>query len=420
MPDGENNRTPNLPANGASVPATIMRLEQQLLKIWQGNSVHANEMVKKEALLIKEKVMFLDCTINHMTSIILKQAGTIQELRLANEKLQKSESSSALELECQFSQRLQSSSLPSPPPPSSHRKVEMADMSNQADMVNVKVEMFNHSSVKLVDIFNDWKSDGDSDFEGESGPTNSGMPFQLEGNIRPEEVVSCITSTGVDRNSDIPTVSYTATVPKLEEENVMTAAAKSADNTRYTTTHPTNVKLPQVPTNNKAKKEGQAWISHMVGVTDKLRKKYSIPVDKRRELQYKKGKRPNIVPRYMASIWKFYLAPPLRPIYVPDPHPVVNWANLNPNAARNLPKPVLCPVKGVSQDQAMYETKQKLDCFTNRTEIVESPFASKTAPFGTLRGLQTNLGVVAMPEVAIQGFVWSELYGDWVIAAIGD
>ena len=52
----------------------------------------------------------------------------------------------------------------------------------------------------------------------------------------------------------------------------------TADNTRYTTTHPTNVKLQQVPfTNNKAKKEGQAWISHMVGVTDKLRKKYAVP-----------------------------------------------------------------------------------------------------------------------------------------------
>merc|ERR1712183_1098637 len=86
--------------------------------------------------------------------------------------------------------------------------------------------MVNHSSVKLMDIFNDWKSDGDSDFKGESGPTNSGMPFQLERNIRPEEVVSSITSTGMDldRNSDISTVSYTATVPKLEEGNVMTAA----------------------------------------------------------------------------------------------------------------------------------------------------------------------------------------------------
>merc|ERR1719186_2149438 len=331
--------------------------------------------------------MFLDCTINHMTSIILKQAGTIQELRLANEKLQKSESSSALELECQFSQRLQSSSLPSPPPPSSHRKVEMADMSNQADMVNVKVEMFNHSSVKLVDIFNDWKSDGDSDFEGESGPTNSGMPFQLEGNIRPEEVVSCITSTGVDRNSDIPTVSYTATVPKLEEENMMTAAAKSADNTRYTTTHPTNVKLPQVPTNNKAKKEGQAWIFHMVGVTDKLRKKFSIPVDKRRDVQYKKGKRPSIVLKYMASLWKLYLAPPPKPVHVPDPRPVVNWNRINHNVVRNLPKPVFCPVQGVSKDPKMYVTRKKLNYSTNKTEIVESPFASSPAPFGQMRGL---------------------------------
>ena len=136
MLDSQNNRTPDLPANGASVPQTILQLEQQLMKIWQENSVHKIEM-KKEAMLIKEKVMFLGNTITSMTTIILKQAGTIQDLRLANEKLQKSESSSALELECQLSQRLLSSSPPSQSPPSSLRKVEMADMSDQGGILTV-------------------------------------------------------------------------------------------------------------------------------------------------------------------------------------------------------------------------------------------------------------------------------------------
>ena len=134
-------------------------------------------------------------------------------------------------------------------------------------------------------------------------------------------------------------------------------------------------------------------------------------------MQYKKGKRPSIVPRYMASIWKLYLAPPPKPVHVPDPRPVVNWANLNPNAARNLPKPIFCPIKGVSQDAAMYETKKKLDCFTNRTEIVESRFASKPAPFGLLRGLQTSHGIVSMPTVPVHGYVWCEEEAAWVIAA---
>ena len=125
MSDSQNNRIPDLPANGATVPETILRLEKQLLQIWQGNLFHKNEMERKEALQIKEKVMFLDNTITSLTAIILKQAGTIQDLRLANEKLQKSECSSALELECQLSQRLLSSSPPSPSPPSSLRKVEM-------------------------------------------------------------------------------------------------------------------------------------------------------------------------------------------------------------------------------------------------------------------------------------------------------
>ena len=134
-------------------------------------------------------------------------------------------------------------------------------------------------------------------------------------------------------------------------------------------------------------------------------------------MQYKKGKRPSIVPRYMASIWKLYLAPPPKPVHVPDPRPVVNWANLNQNAARNLPKPIFCPIQGVSKDPAVYETKQKLDCFTNRMEIVESRFTSNPAPFGQLRGLYTSHGIVAMPEVPVHGYLWSSAEADWVIAA---
>ena len=193
---------------------------------------------------------------------------------------------------------------------------------------------------------------------------------------------------------------------------------QQSETTRYIAPHPTNVKSQQAPiTDSQAKRVGQAWITHMVEVTDKLRKKYAIPVDKRRDMRSKKGKRPSIVPRYMASIWRLYLAPPPELVQVPDPRPVVNWGHINHNAVRNLPKPVLCPVKGVSQDPAMYKTKQKLNCFTNRTEIVESPFASKTAPFGKLQGLLTNHGIVCMPDIPVHGYVWSNEDANWIIAA---
>ena len=102
---------------------------------------------------------------------------------------------------------------------------------------------------------------------------------------------------------------------------------------------------------------------------------------------------------------------------VPDPRPVVNWGHINHKAVRNLPKPVLCPVKGVSQDPALYETKKKLNSFTNRTETLESPFASRSAPFGRLLGLQTSHGVISMPEVPVHGYVWCKESAAWVIAA---
>jgi len=198
-------------------------------------------------------------------------------------------------------------------------------------------------------------------------------------------------------------LSYKTTEPReVEREQIALAnqrlkERKQQSDFRYKAPHPTNPKPEQASSTNK--KVGQAWISHMVKVTDKLRKKYSVPKDKRRDTQDRKGKRPSIVPRYLASIWKLYLAPLPEPVYVPDPRPVVNWGHINHNAVRNLPKPVLYPVKGVSQDPAMYKTKQKLNCFTNRTEIVESPFASKTAPFGKLQGLLTNHGIVCMPNI---------------------
>ena len=151
MSDSQNNRIPDLTADGASVPETIMRLEEQLLQIWQENSVQKIEMNKKEMLLIKKKVMFLDHTITSMTAIIIKQAGTIQELKLANEKLQ---------LDVNVKTLLR------------------ADKS-QSEGATSSTKSGQHCSAKLAAIFDDWKSDEASDSEEESGPYNAGLPFQL-------------------------------------------------------------------------------------------------------------------------------------------------------------------------------------------------------------------------------------------------
>jgi len=219
------------------------------------------------------------------------------------------------------------------------------------------------------------------------------------------------------------TVTYTTKSREVDRKEIAMSNQRlrekqQTDNARYKVPLPTNTKPQQAPsTDGQAKKEGQDWISHIVGVTDKLVKKYSIPMDKRRDMQYRKGKRPTIVPRYLASIWKLYLAPPPKPVQVPDPRPVVNWGQINHNVLRNLPKPVFCAVQGVSQSPTMYETKKKLCCISNRTETIESPFASSDAPFGQLRGLQTSHGIVCMPEVPIHGYVWSNEEAAWVIAA---
>jgi len=219
------------------------------------------------------------------------------------------------------------------------------------------------------------------------------------------------------------TVTYTTEPRKVQRKEIAMSNQRliekqQTDTSRYKAPHPTNIKPQQAPsTGSQARKEGKDWISHIVGITDKLVKKYSIPMDKRRNMQYRKGKRPSIVPRYLASLWKLYLAPTPKPVQVPDPRPVVNWGQINHNVVRNLPKPVFCAVQGVSQSPTMYETKKKLCCISNRTETIESPFASSDAPFGQLRGLQTSHGIVCMPEVPIHGYVWSNEEAAWVIAA---
>ena len=72
---------------------------------------------------------------------------------------------------------------------------------------------------------------------------------------------------------------------------------------------------------HKQAKKGKFWISDMVGNIDKLvKKKYTIPLDKRKNVKIPKGKRPGIMHRYFASIWRLYLAPQ-KTVLVPDPLP---------------------------------------------------------------------------------------------------
>jgi len=187
------------------------------------------------------------------------------------------------------------------------------------------------------------------------------------------------------------------------------------DITRYIAPHPTNAKPRQVPsTKSQAKKGGQAWITHMLEVTNKLITKYAVPRERRNMAKTKK--RPSIVPKQFAAIWQLLLKPPPPLIHVPDPRPSVNWSRLNKNFLKNLPTPHFFAIQGVSQDPSFYTSTAK--DYTGKTRLKFADAVElEGAPFGELRGMRTSHGIICMPEGPVHGYVWSETDTDWVIAA---
>ena len=146
------------------------------------------------------------------------------------------------------------------------------------------------------------------------------------------------------------------------------------------------------------------------GVTKELVKKYAIPFHKRSEAgTRRKGRRPVIVPKTFGAIWKLFLAPP-KEIFVPDPMPKVNWLTLKTHFKKNLPKPEYHPVHGVSKDPEFY-----LPIKTVYDTITTPDFGRLGAPFGTLPGLETDQGIVGMPQGILHGYTWNG--SSWVIAA---
>ena len=83
----------------------------------------------------------------------------------------------------------------------------------------------------------------------------------------------------------------------------------------------------------------------------------------------------------------------------PSPYPVVDWAAVRFKPSLPHPKPF--PVYGVSTDLDVYNSNK----FT-------SPW-----PFGRLPGYNTSQGVVSVPRVPVQGYLYDVKLEAWVLAA---
>ena len=148
----------------------------------------------------------------------------------------------------------------------------------------------------------------------------------------------------------------------------------------------------------------KASISYMTKVIDDLAIKYNHP-----NLSKKKspGKRPAIVPKIFSAIWKLLLKP--SPTMPTDPCPIVDWTKVRPKPG--IPDPEFCPVLSASQDPDYYTSPAYINGINHRVRG-ELPTPN---PFGTLPGYHTNLGIIAVPDHPVNGFIYCLEMKKWIL-----
>ena len=158
-----------------------------------------------------------------------------------------------------------------------------------------------------------------------------------------------------------------------------------------------------------AMQRDQAYISRLVKCLSKLETKYLTPPHKRKERLFRRKKTNAIVPKEFSSIFDnlAHTEPEELNQVSGTIYPEVKWnlVKLKPV----LPHPETCPLHSCSQDPSFYE-----DHILPGSSLPQ--FLQKN-PFGSLPGFVTNLGVVAVPEAPIGGYVYCPDARRWLIHA---
>ena len=178
----------------------------------------------------------------------------------------------------------------------------------------------------------------------------------------------------------------------------------------------TSTMPPMIPSISEKKRcavgiqRDQANISRLVSCLSKLEQKYSTPPHKRKARLFKRKKRTNaIIPREFASIFDnlAHTEPEELNQVSGTIYPEVKWNLVKFKPV--LPHPETCPLYSCSQDPSFYEDHILPGCSL-------SQFVQKN-PFGSRPGFVTNLGVVAVPEAPIGGYVYCPDARRWLIHA---
>ena len=165
-------------------------------------------------------------------------------------------------------------------------------------------------------------------------------------------------------------------------------------------------------------KRDHAFITRLVKCSTKLEKKYMTPTHKRKERLFSRKKRTNdIVPKEFTSIFD-NLAQPEPDVAKQVPgtiYPEVKWNLVKFKPV--LPHPESCPLYSCSQDPSFYED-HIIGCINPyfKDSGIQTKFLQRN-PFGSLPGFVTNLGVVAVPEAPVGGYVYCPDAKRWMIHA---
>ena len=162
----------------------------------------------------------------------------------------------------------------------------------------------------------------------------------------------------------------------------------------------------------------QAYITRLVRCLSKLEKKYSTPTHKRKPRLFKRKERTNtIVPKEFSSIFDHLAQPDPNDVkQIPGTiYPEVKWNLVKFKPV--LPHPESCPLYSCSQDPSFYED-HITGCLNPRFKNarIQTKFLQRN-PFGSLPGFVTNLGVVAVPEAPVGGYVYCPDARRWMIHA---
>ena len=161
-----------------------------------------------------------------------------------------------------------------------------------------------------------------------------------------------------------------------------------------------------------------AFITRLVKCSTKLEKKYMTPSHKRKERLFLRKKKTNaIVPKEFSSIFD-NLAQPEPDVAKQVPgtiYPEVKWNLVKFKPV--LPHPESCPLYSCSQDPSFYED-HIIGCINPyfKDSGIQTKFLQRN-PFGSLPGFVTNLGVVAVPEAPVGGYVYCPDAKRWMIHA---